>query len=153
MKNRIIITVILALVLAFITSCSVILDEFLTLKNGTYTLDPRPQGRQNGVWQSIYVSKVVVDDKYISFYFEDSAEGGSGAGHWSVGGSWDKNTVELYDLYDATKYVKNSADGVRVGSGGIQYVVFPKELDTKYYRMVVTRISLEFEDISLGFRD
>jgi TolB-like protein len=122
-----------------------------TLANGTYTLNPRPQGREDGDWKSIYISRVVVDSEYITFYFEDRAEGGSGAAPWSVMGStyWDRGRATLFNLDDTTKYVTNSASrGNAVG--GIVYVVFPR-LESRNFKM--ERGSLIFSEIRLGSPD
>jgi hypothetical protein len=55
--------------------------EARVLKNGIYTLNPRPRAREaGGTWCDQYVSKVEVENDFITFYFEDRLQGGSGYG-------------------------------------------------------------------------
>ena len=44
------------------------LVDNLTLANGIYTLEPRPQGRLNDVWENIFISRVEVNSEYMIFF-------------------------------------------------------------------------------------
>lgn len=123
--------------------------ENLTLANGTYTLEPRPQGRLNGVWENVFISRVEVDREYMTFFFENSKTAGDGYGR-SATVDWDKNNATLTDLKKPSVYKKNTG---RTGQGGgyVVSVVFPR-INGKQLKLE-NRYGLVFAEITLGEPD
>ena len=128
-KNKLIGIIALAVITmaTVFTGCAFlegITGELSSSGNGTYTPNPRPQGRLNGVWEDIYISRVEVDSEYITFYFENKAEGGDGYAR-SGRVNWDKGDATLTNLNRPSSYIKNS--GVTGQGGGyVVSCVFPR---------------------------
>ncbi|MDR3019824.1 MAG: hypothetical protein LBU66_02850 [Treponema sp.] len=117
-----------------LTGCEEIIDE-LILKNGTYTLSPRPQGEQDGFPEDIYISKVVVSDNYIRFNFENSETGSVGYGD-SPAADWGKNLATLTNNNKKSEKVKSISS--RDQGGNVSMCSFPR-IDSK-------RLKLENEE-------
>ena len=143
----------IVLSIAIISGCSIekILGkstEYLT--NGEYTFrtdtneDPkpssgygyRPRGRQNGVWMDVYISKVVVDDEYLTFFFERTPTSLVDNGYDATI-NWDHmhpfNHPLLTNLDDEDEVVR-ATGRTGHGSGNITSVIFPR-IDTMRFRM------------------
>jgi hypothetical protein len=99
------------------------------LKNGTYTMNPRPRVREaGGTWVNMWITKVVVEPKFITFYF-DNRERGTGKGEGeSADHDWATDRVTLYNLDNQNVFVKST------GGDGTKYVVFPR-IDCKRFKM------------------
>jgi hypothetical protein len=100
------------------------------LKNGIYTLNPRPRVRQaGGQWENIWISKVEVESKFITFYFDDKATGaGSGTGGSPT--DWYTGHTTLYNLDKPNVYVKNTG----ITGYYMETIIFPR-IDGKRFKM------------------
>ncbi|ULQ59261.1 CsgG/HfaB family protein [Brucepastera parasyntrophica] len=119
------------------------------LQNGMYTLMPRPRGRLNGVWEDIYISRIEVDNEYITIFFENKETAGDGYGR--IGSvNWDAGYATLIDLDRPSVYKKNTG---RTGknNGYIVSCVFQR-IDGKRLRME-NRQGIIFTEITLGNPD
>jgi TolB-like protein len=118
------------------------------LKNGIYTLNPRPRARQSGgTWEEMWISKVEVEDKFITFHFDDRATG-SGSGYHGNRQDWyPGDGVTLYNLDNPNASVKASGitDDYRLRS-----LIFP-HLNAKRFRLESTKYGRDkaFDEIIL----
>jgi hypothetical protein len=106
------------------------------LKNGTYTLDPRPRARQaGGTWEDMWIVKVEVESSFITFYFDDRATGAGSGSHNNRQDWYPDNQVTLYNLDNPNAFVKASGitDDYRLRS-----LIFP-HLNAKRFRLESTR--------------
>ncbi|QQO07652.1 CsgG/HfaB family protein [Breznakiella homolactica] len=119
------------------------------LNNGTYTLTPRPRGRLNGVWQDIYISRVEVDDEYMTIFFENKESAGDGYGR-SGTVNWDRGSATIIDLDKPNVYGKNTGRTGR-NNGSVVSCVFER-IDGRRFRLE-NRQGIVFTEINLGAPD
>jgi hypothetical protein len=126
-----------------------ITPQVFVLKNGTYTLMPRPRGRMDGVWEDIYVSRIEVDSEYMTFYFENRETAGDGYGRSGIV-NWDRDLATLTGLDKPNVYKKNTG---RTGknNGYVVSCVFPR-IDGKRLRLE-NRQGIIFAEIVIGESD
>jgi len=121
------------------------------LKNGIYTLNPRPRVRQaGGQWEDMWITKVEVENRFITFYFDDRATGagrGYGNSHYS---DWYTGHVTLYNLDRPSNFVKSSG----ITGYYIETIIFPR-IDAKRFKMETIAYGRDkaFEEIILGEPD
>jgi len=125
------------------------------LKNGTYTLNPRPRVRQaGGQWEDMWVTKVEVENRFITFYFDDRATG-AGSGQIRHGlTDWHHSHVTLYNLDRPSVFVKGSGTTDNGNSNHLVSLIFPR-LDAKRFKMETLAYGRDkaFEEIILGEPD
>ena len=119
------------------------------LANGTYTLNPRPRGRLDGVWQDIYVSRVEVDSEYITVFFENRESTGDGYGR-SGRVNWDRDYATLSNLDNQAVYQRNTGNTGQ-GGGYVVSVVFPRISGARF--KLENRQRIIFAEITLGEPD
>ncbi|MCL2762868.1 MAG: hypothetical protein FWD36_06670 [Treponema sp.] len=145
----------LAIIALTMTTCEDVIETLARLKNGTYTLSPRPQGRAgNGSWASIYVSKVEVDNGYITIFFENHATENNGYGGSSTI-YWTEGTATLFDYNDESISKKNTYHHAHNNSN-IVYIIFNR-IDSKRLKLTSnhtnTNERITFSSILLGSPD
>ncbi|MDR2729173.1 MAG: penicillin-binding protein activator LpoB [Chitinispirillales bacterium] len=99
------------------------------MKNGTYTLWPRPQAAQAGLPINFYFAKIVATNDYIVFFFARNAQGEIN-GH---SGFWEGNHFTLQDLDNPSKFYKPAqADHDSNGMGAIRTMSFKRFPATRF---------------------
>ena len=124
------------------------------LKNGTYTLNPRPRVREaGGRWVDMWISKVEVETRFITFYFEN-VERGAGRGYGeSSHNDWYTGNVALYNLDNENVYVMST--GITIARTIYpETVIFPR-VNFNRFRMETKAYGRDkgFEEIILGEPD
>jgi TolB-like protein len=71
------------------------------IKNGTYTLWPRPRATQAGLPINFYIAQIIASGDYIVFFFARSGEGDFSNGHT---GFWYPEAFSLQDLDNPSRF-------------------------------------------------
>jgi TolB-like protein len=125
------------------------------LRNGTYTLNPRPRVRTaGGQWLNMWISKVVVENRFITFYFESVERGaGSGFSGTSDHSDWYHTYVTLYNLDNENVYVTATGETTR-NAIYPETIIFPR-VNFNRFRMETRAYGRDkgFEEIILGEPD
>ncbi|MDR0441814.1 MAG: CsgG/HfaB family protein [Treponema sp.] len=78
-------------------------QQLTGMKNGTYTLWPRPRATQAGLPINFYFAQIVASNDYIVFFFARNAQGDFSNGH---NGFWEFSHFTLQDLDTPSRFYK-----------------------------------------------
>jgi hypothetical protein len=123
------------------------------LKNGTYTLTPRPRARhEGGKWEDFYISKVEVESGFITFYFEDSSTSRLGYSSNVNSSRWSREVI-LTNIDKPNVFQKNSGWTHPGNSNYVESLIFPR-IDSSRLKMEATAYEhIIFSEITLGEPD
>jgi PBP1b-binding outer membrane lipoprotein LpoB len=123
------------------------------MKNGTYTMWPRPRATQSGLPADMWIPQIIATNDYIVIFFSGSATGDFSGGRGSIYYSdWrDASLVQLQDLDNPSRFYKPASINSHNNGGGAIYSMSFKRFPATRFSLTCERVGFPPNNTPMSF--
>jgi TolB-like protein len=125
------------------------------MKNGTYTMWPRPRATQSGLPADMWIPQIIATNEYIVIFFAGSATGDFSNGRGSIYYSdWrDASLVQLQDLDNPSRFYKPASINSHNNGGGAIYSMSFKRFPATRFSLTCSKVGFPPNNTPMSFEE